>query len=830
VNRPWVWAAVGLAAGVFGATEGLAFSLLLPSIVVCLLALFALRKRLPYVLHAALVLAAFGVGVVLYQARHAGPPGDSLSRHAAASPMTRYTIEGRVRAAGIILPGADYTTFVLDADRVVAGGDATDLRGGVLVRWTAPDGPLYPGERVRVQGALGRVLAPVNHGIRDMEDYYRARGVHTDLRVAGDGVVRLSAPRWSVRYWVARLRQGEGARLARAVPEEVLPFVLAVWLGERSRLAEAERDAYVASGTAHILAVSGVHMGIVYISVYFVVGALLRRRRPRAVLTLGLVVLFAALAGARPSTLRAAFMISLYLAAEFFDREPDAPTALSLAGIVLLLVNPNDLLDPGFQLSFASVASLLLFSPRILEWINRGPWPLRNAAAPTLAVQLLPLPIAMRSFHVLPIAAPPANLLVVPLLSIALWLCAMTTLAAFLMPSAAVLFGHALLPVVAMIRGVAHLVASTPYAHRLVTSPTAFAVALYWGALLLSWIPAATTVGRKRKRFATAALFLGVPLAWAPWSPPASIDVLDVGRSDALFVRTPENTTFLIDGGDRSEYIDMGKRVVVPFLLAHHARRVDYVVVTHPDRDHIGGLFHVIERLPVGEVLLGPDPTGRALEMELIALCERRNVPVRRLQRGDRLEFRETVVEVLHPPPGRPVDDKVNDNSLVLRFAWPGVTALFTGDIEAPGEQLLAAADCRADIMKAPHHGSKTSSTPQFIAAAAPSIVLVSTRDTARGPGADNAVIERYLAAGAQVWRTDRHGGLRVRQTPSGPHIDGARVLRGYAPGPPPPRPRTRTRSRPHSQSTTPRTRWRARRPARYDAYVTPAREEHDND
>ncbi|MBP8131646.1 MAG: DNA internalization-related competence protein ComEC/Rec2 [Candidatus Hydrogenedentes bacterium] len=781
MNRPWVWVAIGLATGILAAAEGSSpWTVVIVTVPPVALA-WTLRGHVPYTQQATLTLVAFALGGLIFHARHAETPGDPLSRFAAGCPRENLVLEGHVREAGIILPGTDYTTFVFDVDRAVRRGQTGRLTGGVLVRWSQPNGPLFAGERIRAAGTLGRVLSPVNHGIHDLEDYYRAHGVYTDLRIAGDGLERIGAPRWSIRYWIARLRQEEGERLARAVPREILPFVLAVWLGERSRMTDAERQDYVYSGTAHILAVSGLHVGVIYASMYFLSGTLPRRRHLRIVLTLSIVVLFGVLAGARVSTLRATFMIGLYLIAEFFNREPDAPTALSLSAVVLLLLNPNDLFDGGFLLSFLSVASLLLFTPLLNERVGRVPWWIANAVTPTLAVQLLPLPIAIRFFHVFPAAAPLANLLVIPLLGAALWLCALTTAAAFVLPPAAMLFGHALLPVVILIRFVAGMAARIPYAHFLLVSPTDLSVGLYWAALVLLLVPAKAQSASRRRGLAVTALLLAALATWTAWPPPAGINVLDVGRSDAIAVRTPGRKTFLIDGGDRSEYVDMGKRVVIPFLLANHMRRVDYVVVTHPDRDHLGGLLSVVEQLTVGEVLLGPDATGRPLEQEFLALCARRKVPVRRIQRGDRLAFERTIVEVLHPPPGRPAAGHVNDNSLVLRFTWPGMTALFAGDVEAAGEQSMAGLDYRADILKVPHHGSKTSSTAEFIARAAPQIALVSTRDTGRGPGSDAAVLQRYADAGVRVWRTDWHGGLRVRRTNKGFRVDGARILRGYS-------------------------------------------------
>lgn len=780
VNRPLVWVAAALIAGIYYAGNGWAIPIIL-ALGPCLTGIaLCLVRRYSHMDRAAVCLAFFTAGVLLWEARHGDRSGDALSRFSLERPGAALTLEGVVRESDALLPRQEYTRVILDVDRVDAADVSYNVAGGVVVRWNNPAHPVFTGERVRATGTLAHELSPVNHGIYDVEDYLRARGVHSELRLRGDKLARLESPSWSLRYWLSRFRQHEALVFSRTVPADTLPFVLAVWLGERSQLAEQERDSYTLSGTAHILSVSGVHMAIVYMSASFVLGIFMRRSRARTFCGMLLVLLFALLTGARIATVRSAIMILVYLAADLFEREPDAPTALSLSGILLLCANPGNLYDSGFLLSFVSVASLLLFSPQVELWLERLPWLLRRPLAPTLSVQLLPFPLAAHFFHVLPLGAPFANLLVIPILTVVLWLCAAVTVIAWLLPPFAVVFGHALFLCVEAIRWVTHTVSEAGWLHSAITSPTPIAAVFFLAAALGLLAPA--TKRRWIKPGIVAAIFLCSCLSWRPAVLPTGMDFLDVGHADAALVRTPDGTTFLIDGGDRSDYIDMGTRVVLPFLYANHTPRLDYVVMTHPDHDHGGGLYRVIERMPVGALLLGPEPSGRQLENDLIALCQRRGVTVRRLQRGDTIACGDALLETLHPPANRDVGERLNDNSLVLRFTWPGMSAVFAGDVETPGERLIAAAPCSADVLKVAHHASDTSSSAPFLRAVAPKYAVISTRTTGKLRAASPHVLGRLEQIGAQVWRTDWHGGVRIRHGQEGLIFEGSRIVRGYRP------------------------------------------------
>jgi competence protein ComEC len=618
------------------------------------------------------------------------------------------------------------------------------------------------------------------------------------VQARGNAVRLVDTPRFSAVYWIGRLRAWQADLFASACPEQVRPFIFAVWLGQREHMEPQAAQAYIDTGTAHMLSVSGLHVAIIYYSIEFLLVMVIRRERPRAAVVLVAVVVYALLAGARAATLRAALVIAVYQSARLVRREPDAPTALAVAAFLLLVWNPALVFDVGALLSFASVASLLLYADPFTEWMHkqlRVPRPVAGPLAACVAVQALTLPMSAAWFHVLPLSAPLANLIAVPLLDAVLWCCVGVTLAGAILPAAAPLFGHAAWAPVAAIEGLINWLGSFDSLALLVPSPSLPAMLCFYGAMLLPVL-----MIRKRRATedmpvpllvrwrvpAACVVLLGLSVVlWKPTPPRAQMDVLDVGHGDAAVVFPPGGGAVLVDGGDRTEFRDNGRAIVLPFLLAHGVTRLDAIIATHPDRDHVGGLFALIESIPVGRVILSAQGSTRPLETGLIALCRDKGIPIERMGAGEEWTLHGARFEVLHPPESGWVAPTVNETSLVMRLTWDTesgepFSALLTGDVESAGELLLSQSDCRASVLRVPHHGSSTSSSAALLDAVAPQVGIVSTRTTNRRNAIGPGVAERYIERGIPLWRTDSHGGIRITGDPPG--LLSARKVRGWLP------------------------------------------------
>jgi competence protein ComEC len=762
-NRPLVVIAFSLALGIQIANHfsTLHFGFFLFLVVIGILLAFVTQFSVGW--RNTTVLCMFiGVGGLLWIVRYAGPPGDSISTMAIAkNPSVEFTITGKVIRPDIYLPESEYTQCILQVARV----DSIDRQSGrILIRWLDPQFPLNHGDLIQVQGLINTSMGKVNPNSAGVEGYYRRHDVHSVLQLkGGESILRLETSPWySVPGWASRFRNHVASRLQQVVPAKALPFVLTVWLGDRRSIDDTTYTQFMESGTAHILAVSGVHIGIIYVSLAFILQLFLPSNRSKTILIMVMVFLFAFIAGARISSLRAALMIGLYLTAELWDRESDAPSTLGLSAVLFLVHRPAILFDPGFQLSYLSISSLMLFRPVFSERLQRVPFWFRENIATTMSVQLLPWPVVISQFHIYPLYGLLANLIVIPLLSATLWLAFLTSFFALLGIPLASVFAQTLGLLTYWILGFTEWVANLPGAIHYFTSPTSLAIIFYW-VLLILCLKTVTASNWNRRTVGLIVFLLAlIPLTWTPRQNRSEITFLDVGHGDSTFIQTSNGHRFLIDSGDKNPFYDAGKRDVAPFLWNNHIGHLDGVLLTHSDRDHIGGLEYLIGKIDIGRVYLSTPDSQSPLEDRILDKCRAYGIPIERVSAGDRIVLGNASLEVVHPPPRLPDDTSDNNRSIVCRMDLDGVTFLFTGDIEEETEKLLLERNIQADILKVPHHGSTTSSTAEFIQAVRPTVAVISVGQRRRYDSVKEAILERYDAENITLFRTDIEGGRRI--------------------------------------------------------------------
>jgi competence protein ComEC len=605
-------------------------------------------------------------------------------------------------------------------------------RSGIL-QLTAygPLPPLAEGQRLAVDTRLDRPVGFRNPGTFDYAEHLRRRDVTVVGTVRGAQVVVLddAGPPWH-----ARVRRHAVAAIQEALPPTSAALLAGLLLGERGGLPPDVDAAFRRAGVSHVLAVSGFNVALVAATVWALLALARAPRRVAVIGALVVVVGYAAVTGPQPSVLRAALMAVLVLLALLLDREAAVLNSLALAALVILACRPADLHDPGFQLSFAATAGIVLVPvPR-----RRVPAAIVVSAAAQAAV----LPIGLAHFNQVSAIGVLANLAVVPLAGLATVLGLFAVAAGVASATVAGWLYAACWPVLLLLRGAVAAAAAVPGAVVHLPAPGLPAIGCYVGALgagLAAWHLRATHA-RASRRLAVLAVVSFTVSAVATLAPalrPADgrlrVTVLDVGQGDAIVIEGPDGRTVLVDAGAGGPYrLDAGERVVAPFLWNRGVLRLTAAVVTHEDADHAGGmptirrLFTVREAWE-GSVASGPLTLGGA---------------------------------VLTPLPSSPTGR--NDAGRVLRIDFGLASILLASDLERAGERALVAsgASLAATVLKVPHHGSRTSSTPELLAAVRPSLALVSvgTRNAYHHP--DPAVLARLTALGAHVHRTDHHGAL----------------------------------------------------------------------
>lgn len=588
--------------------------------------------------------------------------------------------------------------------------------------------------------------------------YYQGEGIFLLAYQSDDLTVRSGEQTW--KDIPAGLRQRMLNILEETLPEDVATFAKALLLGDTSDLDYATKTDFTVSGIRHIVAVSGLH-----VSILFGLVSLLsfRKRVLSAVIGIPVLVLFAAVTGFTPSVSRACIMSGLMMAAPLLDREYDGITSLAIAGLVLLLVNPLVIASVSYQLSFASVAGIFLFAPGIRNWIRsqfagkkKGPFKqclirwLAMSVSVTLGATIATVPLCAWYFGVVSLAAVLTNLLVLWAVSLIFYGLMTICVLGLFWTAGASLLGKIVSLLIHYVLLTARIVAdfslSAVYTRSVYIVIWLVFVYVLMAAFLLSKNRKPVVLG------CCAALGLCVALL-ASWAEPMLDDVrftvLDVGQGQCLLLQT-DGRTYMVDCGGSSD--EMAADAAVETLLRQGISHLDGLILTHYDRDHAGGAENLLSRIDAELLILPPVYSDLSLPAKE-TLYAREDLL---LDAGD------TKIRIFASP--LPGND--NENSLCVLFDTQNCDILITGDRDGFGERiLLRNGDLPdVDVLIAGHHGSKNATCEELLRAVQPEIVCISAgRNNTFGHPAPE-LLERLEAFGCTVYRTDLHGDILIRR------------------------------------------------------------------
>lgn len=780
---------VGLALAAGAALALAPLSTALGAVLVALALRARVRRRTIAV--AALALLASG-----WRARVALDEGAARYARAvdALQPPVRCEVRGVVVASPVVIGAASRAADEPPAARVeveLTGGacGARPLAGPLGARLHGAPIDATRGDELELVVDLAPVHLFRNEGLRDAiagiaRSGITASGAVIDARLASRGR--------SIGAAVDRARSAVRGRIEATYHPGAAALGRALVLGETD-LDPGDEAAFRESGLSHLLAVSGTHLVLAVAGLAAVLRAFLVRVGPiaarwdagriTAAASIPAAWLYADFAGGGGSALRAAAMLSFAMLARAAGLRPSGirSFAWSLAGGAL--ADPLVACDLSFGLSAAATAGLLWFNRPLTAALVRGPAPARKLLAPvatTFAAMLGCTPLLLLNGGSFPLLGVAANVVAAPIGELAaLPFClahAVLAWAPAVERGAGFVGSGALLIVRAIARASAQVGASLQ-----LPEPTPAQIAALAAAVALAW--AAPSRGRRLAALAVgAAAWLLLEVVAARAGAPRGllrVTVLDVGQGDSILVDLPEGGALLVDaGGFIGSPVDTGARVVRPLLRARRRARLDVVVLSHPHPDHFGGLPTALEGIEVGELWdtgQGEAEGAGPVYAQLLADLRRRGVPIRRPGAlcGPPRVVAGATIEVLSPCPDAHPDRSANDNSFILRIAYGARAVLLVGDAEHEAEEALVSRHgpaLRADLLKVGHHGSRTSTSPRFLAAVAPSLAAIScgvrnrfghphpealSRLSAGGNVEGNVNIVRTDRGGALLWETD---------------------------------------------------------------------------
>jgi competence protein ComEC len=736
------------------------------------------------------------------------------------APISHFTGLDRISLEGIIdrppETSRGRTQLLIRPQKVILSNRHIPVDGLLLIFLKEEDPSLRVGDSLRCLCKLYPPHGFHNPGGFSYERHLAFERIHTIGFLSEEkGLVKLGEGfknpfLLQMESWRDRIRDF----LNREARPPTSSIFKALVLGEQGDIPEEIKENFILTGTAHLLAISGDQFGIVALLSFSLLIWILKRseflllsisvRKWAAVLTIPCIILYAFIAGGGISVIRAAIMVITFLFSILLNRERDLLHTLALAAFLILILSPPSLFDVSFQLSFLAVLSILYLVPRILrEFKQEGISPLLKTSWKKNILKYIMLSLLVTGVAILGTAPFVAlhfnrfspigfftNLFVIPwvgLLIVPLSLIA-SIFSFFFTPLATFLISINGFITLILLRILAFF-ASIPYASFFISTPTVFEIILFY-LLLFSLVHLRKG---KRIRYIFTGLCLVFILDLSFWNfkdlfqKDLRLTFIDVGHGDSILIEFPKGEKMLMDGGGlREDRFDIGKKVIAPLLWKKKIRRIDTLALTHPDPDHLKGLIFIASQFSIGQFWDNGYQTESESYLQLKKILGERMIKMQSLNEETPPHMINGVeISVLNPSVWKTTQRKVknprdlNNFSLVMKLRFKNVSVLLTGDIEKEAEEQILRKGylLRADILKIPHHGSSSSSSPPFLERVNPTYAILSVGERNIGRLPHPEVLKRYLRLGSRILRTDKHGAITV--TTDGEKIEVKPFLKG---------------------------------------------------
>ena len=737
------------------------------------LALFVLQKYRAAHAGIAVAIALLLAGSFLrQQSAFADDPG-------LAAPAGEYvTLSGRLLAYPEI--GNGRSLLLLRARRFAWAGGRAERALNVRVAVNGDCRGFDRGDRVEIDARLDPRQVNRNFFPNPYGNYLLYRNIRLAAFSKSAQLARVTTRAnlfWRIiGAWRGRVRQAiEGRYLENGALRPAGVFLEATLLGDRGRLENEEQEMLIGSGVFHLLAISGANIGMLAL-VSLLAGRLLRfSLKLRYGITALLLLLFLALSGFDISAERAVLMALLLFAGRVWFLEVEASNIISFCGLLLLAFNPAQFLDPGFSLTFALTAAILVGRRIFLRFLRRLPRWAAELLSANLSAALLALPLSLFYFQRYAFSGFFSGLLLAPLAAVVTVCGVILLLLAWLPPAIAAL---ALLPA-GVCLDLFFAVSRWIYDHASLSvfrpSPPLLLLAVTGVLFYLISLERFQVRQRIALALLLAALLCYISFPPAPYRPGRlEVYFLDVGHGDAHVVVFPGGDALLIDGGG-SSYSDfqVGRRLVLPFLLQKRIR-VRWAAATHFHPDHARGLAEIIRIVKPEELWLASAAADDGYYKELLAAKPERTL-LKKIQRGFVKNIGDSSIACLSPPLFIETDVAENNHSMVLRLTHGGHSFLFCGDIEKSVEAELASAfgpGLASSVLKVPHHGSRTSSSALFLDAVRPRVAVISLAAFSSYGFPHREVVERLKQRKIRWLSTAQRGGIMIASSPEGMAIE----------------------------------------------------------
>ena len=640
--------------------------------------------------------------------------------------------------------------------------------------------PILYGSMIAFKSVLQSPGDERNPGEFSYKQYLALNNIYATLSVFGYSNVAISEtrePNWFFEYIIFPSKDFIVRTIQTAMKGDDAYFLIGLLIGDRTDLSDDIKNAFMNTGTIHVLAVSGSHVVLVAEIIFVVLGLLRFSRRPKILIAIAALIYYMYLTGATPSVVRATIMIIVVYVGKFFEERTDIYNVLGVSAVFILLIEPKQLFDVGFQLSFSAVFSIVYFYPKLNVLIPKIPEPfeefkimnwLWQLFAVSLAAQIGTLPFTAYYFGKVSIVSLFANLVVVPLVGVIVTVGLSGAILGLFSIWISSCFSEVNNVISYVTLNFVKWAEQVPYA-IVNTSTFGLRETVMYSALIGILFNGGNRQLQKTLLF--TALCAANIFVYGSFFQLSKNDLrvtfLDVGQGDGAVIQFPTGETMVIDAGPKTPGFDAGERTVAPFLRKKGISTIDLLITSHPHADHLGGVPFLMRQFTVKQTIDAGQRAQTNLFYEYTMLDEKINH--RSVHAGMILPFGGAHLYFLHPTKSFIDMDStngysdLNGSSVVFKLQYGTTSMLFTGDAELEAEEQMENVYGNfldSDLLKAGHHGSSTSSSEHFISLITPKEVVVSVAKFNKFRHPSKKVIERFKSFGAFVHRTDVEGAV----------------------------------------------------------------------
>ena len=553
-------------------------------------------------------------------------------------------------------------------------------------------------------------------------------------------------------------------------------LLIGLLIGDTDEIDEETKEDFRNSNLTHMLAVSGLHVSYVLLAVNYIITKVKIHKKLSKIIVMLLILFFILVTGATPSVLRAGTMTIYLILGGIFYRRISVFSSLNLSLLVIIIMNPYCLFDVGLQLSYAGTIGIVYLYPIIKEKIyNKA-----NSILITISANIVIIPIMMYNFNIISLTFFISNLLAGPIIGIIIILGFSIIIISLIFFPIANIFSKILNLLIILFLNTAKACANLPFSKIFIITPTLKFIFLYYCLLVFIIIKERIQIRiniKLRNKVIAILIILVIinPIKYFSNIKQSNLKIyfVDVGQGDSTCIVTPKNKVILIDGGGNSkdENYDIGKQTLLPYLLDKKINKIDYCIVSHFDSDHCGGLMYILKNLKVKNIIIGKQYEEYENYKEFIKIAKDKKINIRVVEAGEKITIEKNLyIDVLWPINREKmvIQNAINNNSLVFKLRYINFSMLFTGDIEEIAEKEILdkykenTEFLKSTILKVAHHGSKTSSTKEFINIVKPKYAVIGVGKDNKFGHPSNVTIENLKTINTEIYRTDEMGEISI--------------------------------------------------------------------